>query len=288
MLEHAGYRVVRTAGAGETLHTAAATQPDVIMITVGSPDGDGVALCERLRHDPAIAAGTPVVLIGAAPLARAVRLAGLAVGAWDVLALPMDAGELLAKLHSYVQVKREGAAARAAGLVDESTGLYDARGMERRVQELWADAARRRFALACVVFAADPAPGVDAASAAAASVAHHVGKALRAHGRLSDVIGRWEAGEFAVIAPGTDAAGAATLAHRLMRLIEHEPLPSGVPLPAFILRAGYEALEDASASTLDPPDLLARAHAAVQTARREAPSQPPVRRYRQEASPQAS
>jgi PleD family two-component response regulator len=290
VIEPAGYQVVRTVEAAETLEVAASAQPDIILIDVGSPERDGVALCRRVRHDPAISRGTPVVLVGAAPTSRAVRLAGLRAGAWDVVAFPLDAAELMAKLGSYLQVKREGDVVRAEGLVDQVSGLYGARGISRRALELWADASRRRFPLACVVFAADvqtEMPGGDTSSAAAARVHRHLGRTLQTHGRLSDIIGRWDESEFALLAPGTNAAGAATLAQRLTRLIEREPLPPGVSLPAFAVRAGYEALDDAGATPLHPPDLLARAHAALQAARAET-THPSVRRYTPEPPPQAS
>src|SRR4029077_16389648 len=98
-------------------------------------------------------------------------------------------------------------------------------GMERRARELLAEASRRRIPLACVVLDADSssmerpaAPGTPASRSSVAT--QHVAPLLHAHGRLSDAIGRWSDTEFALLAPATDAAGAAKLAARLARVIE--------------------------------------------------------------------
>jgi diguanylate cyclase (GGDEF)-like protein len=271
VLEPAGYRVLRTSGGAHTAEVVVGAEPDVILVAVGSPDGDVVELCRRLRQEASVAVGTAVIMITVAPTSVAQRLAGLRAGAWDVLTLPMNAEELLAKLDAYVGVKREADRTRAEGLLDKVSGLYAVRGVEYRARELLADASRHHLALSCVVLGVDPQleqrPVEASDPVASTHLLQHVAKVLHSHGRLSDVIGRWNHTEFAVLAPGTNAAGAAKLAHRLGRVVEASPPPPGVVMSALQVRAGYEAVDDAGATPLRAQDLLARADTALQRAR---------------------
>src|SRR6267142_2846028 len=88
------------------------------------------------------------------------------------------------------------------------------------------------------------------------------GLVLRATGRRSDAIGRVGPGEFAVIAPGTDRAGAVLLAERVARAVSSA---SGESAPG--LRAGYDAVGNARYTPIEPKNLLARATTALRAAK---------------------
>ena len=113
-------------------------------------------VCRALRQDPAIPRPTPIIMITSEAAAQRRRLAALRAGAWDCLGLPLDAEELLLKLETYVHVKMETDRVREEGSVDEASGLYTARGLERRARELVADAFRRHAALGCVALGVEP------------------------------------------------------------------------------------------------------------------------------------
>jgi DNA-binding response OmpR family regulator len=69
---------------------------DLIVLDLGLPDGDGLALCRELRS-----AGTSApILILTARDAVAARIAGLDSGGDDYLLKPFDLGELLARLRA--------------------------------------------------------------------------------------------------------------------------------------------------------------------------------------------
>jgi PleD family two-component response regulator len=290
VLEPGGYRVVRAAADAPTLGVVVGANPDVIVVAVSSPHGDVVELCRRLRREASIAVGTAVVMVAVAPTSLAERLASLRAGAWDVLALPMNAEELLARLDTYVGVKREADGVRAEDLLDHVSGLYAVRGVEYRARELLADASRHHLALACVVLGVDPELEQEPVGAndpaASTRVLQHVATVLHTHGRLSDIIGRWNHTAFAVLAPGTNAAGAAQLAHRLGQVVEASQPPPGVFMSPLEVRAGYEAVDDAGATRLRAQDLLARAGTALQRARVET-SLPRIRRYSPDIGDQA-
>src|SRR5205807_1243168 len=94
-------------------------------------------------------------------------------------------------------------------------------------------------------------------------------QALKASARLSDVIGRLSPTEFAVLAPGTDAAGARRLAERLASSVSTpsttgEPATAGsTATPSPRVRCGYEAVANVGYAPIEPVDLLVRAAAAV-------------------------
>src|SRR3989454_8977891 len=65
----------------------------------------GVELCRALRADPRITTSTPILLAADEPCTREGRLAALAAGAWDCIAPPHDADEILLKVQAYVRAK---------------------------------------------------------------------------------------------------------------------------------------------------------------------------------------
>jgi len=263
VLEPRGYRVLRaTSGAG-TVERARSAPPDLILVASNLPDLDGVTVGRTLREQALITPSTPIILMAPTSATRERRLAGLRAGAWHVLGFPLDAEELLLRLEVYMGAKRDADRAREEGLVDPGSGLYTARGVERRARELVADATRRHEPLACVVLSADPEPGAAAGAVGSAPVVEHVARVLGAHGRASDAIGRWSRTEFAVLAPATDGTGAVKLAERLARVAETALPAAGVELPRFAIRAGYEAVSDAHARPLGPGDFLAHARVAL-------------------------
>src|SRR2546425_10842243 len=94
-----------------------------------------------------------------------------------------------------------------------------------------------------------------------------VAKALKASGRQSDAFGRIGPNEFAIIAPGSDAQGAMTLAARLLQAAEGVTGQPGHPAPRMRLHAGYDAVSNARYAPLGPEDLLARAVRALRRGR---------------------
>ena len=265
VLQPHGYSVLRASSGAETLQRARSGPVDAVLIATDLPDRDSVEVCRALRKEALITPSTPIVLVTATPATREQRLTGLRAGGWDHLAFPLDADELLLKLDAYMQAKEDADRVRQRAFVDEVSGLYSARGVERRARELVADAWRRHAALACVMLAVDARPEM-APDVRTRDTQHHVTSLLRDRGRTSDAIGWWDAVQFAELAPATGAEGATQLARRLSQAIE-TPLPRGgaPPLPLEV-HAGYEAIDDVHATPVKPETLLARARSALRQA----------------------
>ncbi|HVH10755.1 MAG TPA: response regulator [Gemmatimonadales bacterium] len=270
LLEDAGFVVLRERGARHGHERTRAARPDLIVIATDLPDMPGVELCQAVRADPRLNSATPIYLMFAEPATRQERLTALRAGAWDCIAPPHDAEELVLKANVYIRVKREADRTRTEGLLDPSTGLYNRQGLARRARELSSQAFRDHAAIACVALAID-LPAARRSPDAEAEVVGHGVQVLRATARRSDVIGRLGPAEFAVLAPGTDAAGACRLAERMAGPLQVAlGRAAGVDVPGHGMRFGYEAVANVGYAPIEPGDLLGRASAALRTGKAEA------------------
>jgi len=242
----------------------------VILVDAELPDIAGVELCRTLRADPRVSSSTPILLTIRDAATRAQRLAALRAGAWECITPPHDADEILLKIGAYVHAKLDADRARTEGLLDAVTGLYNRQGLARRARELGSQAFREHGPLACVVLALDIEPAEPAAQQQGGTSLGRYVQAIKSAARLSDVIGRLSATEFAVLAPGTDAGGARRLAERLASSVSATTATSaaGVGATAPVrVRCGYEAVANVGYAPIEPVDLLVRAAAAVRTGR---------------------
>jgi two-component system KDP operon response regulator KdpE len=88
-----GYRVLEAATGAEALRMASGYVPDVILLDLGLPDMDGIALVKQLREWAAI----PVIVVSARPQEQT-RIEVLDAGADDFVAKPFGVGELMARI----------------------------------------------------------------------------------------------------------------------------------------------------------------------------------------------
>ena len=98
-LSAGGYAVEVAENGQHGLTQLAATKPDAVVLDVGLPDIDGIALCRRLRR-----AGNrvPVLMVSARDGIEQ-RIDGLDAGADDYLCKPFDVGELRARLRALLR-----------------------------------------------------------------------------------------------------------------------------------------------------------------------------------------
>ncbi len=92
-LARAGHAVVEAANAREALHQAAAEHPDAVLLDLGLPDRDGMAIIPLLR-----AQGEAAILVVSARDAVDDTITALDLGADDFVGKPFDIEELLARL----------------------------------------------------------------------------------------------------------------------------------------------------------------------------------------------
>ncbi len=95
-LEGEGYSVTLAKTLGEARLELARTRPDLVVLDVTLPDGDGVDLLRELRATPADVT-LPVILLSSQGEVED-RLRGIAAGAHDYAAKPYDRGYLLSRI----------------------------------------------------------------------------------------------------------------------------------------------------------------------------------------------
>jgi two-component system, OmpR family, KDP operon response regulator KdpE len=88
-----GYRLVEASTAREGLALAASHRPELVLLDLGLPDGDGIELTQRLREWMT----TPIIVLSARGKEEDKVLA-LDAGADDYLTKPFASGELLARI----------------------------------------------------------------------------------------------------------------------------------------------------------------------------------------------
>ncbi len=119
-LESHGYRVKEAATANEGLLQARTQRPDLILLDLGLPDGDGIDITRRIRSDSAV----PIVVLSARGQ-EPDKVAALDAGADDYLTKPFGVSELAARIR--VALRH---AARPAGSVN---AVYEATADGRTV-----------------------------------------------------------------------------------------------------------------------------------------------------------
>ena len=258
--EKNGYTVVRCFTAVQALERARATRPDVIVLDESLVDADPLETSRALRDDPLVGASTPILLVTTGQAVTTEHQRALRAGVWEFLPHPFNPAEAAARLQTYVLHRLEVARAQGGQVVQDDAGLYTTRGLALRAQELTLQAFHHGAALACVALAP-----VGDGTADGAGAVQLVARVLCASGRRSDAIGRIGPSEFAVVAPGTDGAGAVMLAQRVAKAVR---AASGAEPPA--LRAGYDAVGNTRYTPVEPKNLLARATSALRLAKGEA------------------
>ena len=259
-----GYTVLKAFNGRDALERAHRSRADVIILDSGLPETDVLTMTRALRVDPFITPSTPILITFSGPLTRTEVLDALRAGANGVWGVPLDTEEFLLRLEGHLRAKLDADQARADGLTDARTGLYNAKGLERRARELAAQMDRQEGSLACVAIAADRE---------GPALTESLARTLRATARNSDAVGRLGPREFAVLAPDTDADGAVQLFRRIVRpLQELGASPVGAPggdHGGIRLRAGYDARSGFHTTSLDPAVLLGRALTALRVAEQQ-------------------
>lgn len=251
-----GYAVFKAYTGRQGLDIVKKMIPDLVLVDFRLPDMKGTDVLRELADIPTVFPSTPRILVSTSPITQADRLEALEVGAWDILRPPLDSQELTLLFGTWARAKRDADEARERGLVDPLTGLYNFNGLLRRIDELVADASRNERYLSLVMLGPASIQD-DKDESLPMERARSLGSMLSETARLSDAIGRIGEGEFVVIAPGTDQAGATRLAERMLEAANGSTVP---------LRAGVYSVLRSQREPIASLDLLSRATSALRAA----------------------
>ena len=105
LLEAERYRVIEADTALRAEIEARSHKPDLLMVDLGLPDGDGLAIIRRVRAWSAV----PIVVLSARAMEEQ-KIAALDAGADDYVTKPFSAPELLARVRAALRRNPRGAA----------------------------------------------------------------------------------------------------------------------------------------------------------------------------------
>jgi len=260
ILAPAGFRVLQAFTGQAVLALARHDPPDAFILDLQAPEMASLDVCRALRAEAYLAA-TPIILITASGATRQMRLDALRAGASDLRSGTLDAEEFPLDLRARLSAKFGVDQARLEGLTDTKTGVYNARGLERRAHEIAAAAVRHHALFGCAAFT----PDETVSATDLPEVGDRLARAFYRLTRGSDALGRVGPAEFVVLAPETDGTGTARLVERLARAVEHAV--SGDGADPVRLRAAHYALAGPPSALFDPLMPVARARTALGTMR---------------------
>ena len=214
----------------EALFRAAEQPYDLVIVSLGLTNYDGLRLCSQLRSLERTRA-LPILTI--ADLEdRPKILRGLDLGVNDYLVRPIDRNELIARVRTQVRRKRYAESLRnnveqaiEMAVVDALTGLHNRRYFDMHLSTLLDQAAQEAKPLSLLVLDIDffkkvnDTYGHDAGDEILRALAGRIRRAVRS----VDLVCRLGGEEFVIVMPETSIDVAGRVAERVRRAVEAEP-----------------------------------------------------------------
>jgi two-component system cell cycle response regulator len=216
--------------AAEAVFHAAEGNYDLLIVSLGLDNFDGLRLCSQLRS---LERTRQVPILAVADADNNTRLLrGLEIGVNDYLLRPVDKNELLARARTQIRKRRYTDHLRdnvqnsiEMAITDALTGLHNRRYMESHLGTLAEQASSRGKPLALMMLDIDffksinDKYGHDAGDDVLREFAVRVRKSIRG----IDLACRYGGEEFVIVMPETDLHVAGVVAERLRRSIAGEP-----------------------------------------------------------------
>ncbi|MBD3292773.1 MAG: response regulator [Armatimonadia bacterium] len=139
-LEQNGFEVVDAGTATDALLAIKREDPDVVLLDLILPDGDGVQVCREVREYSEVS-----IIMVTAKRDLTDRLAGLDAGADDYVTKPLSMGELVARVKSLLRRRRMSEQEEAAEMQWGGVALQSGRrvavvsGREAKLNQLEAE-----------------------------------------------------------------------------------------------------------------------------------------------------
>jgi len=144
MLRREGFETTVAGTAAAALELARAQRPDLVVLDLALPDGDGRDVCRTLRAESQV----PVIMLTARGT-ETDRIVGLELGADDYVVKPFSAAEVIARIRAVLRRSAGAGAVARAGAGAVPTAAAAARG-PIRVRALEVDLVARRATVAGV------------------------------------------------------------------------------------------------------------------------------------------
>ena len=259
----------------EALFHAAEDNYDLVIVSLGLENFDGLRLCSQLRSLERTR-NMPILAVAEADNNQRL-MRGLEIGVNDYLIRPIDKNEMLARVRTQIKKKRYTERLRdnvqasiEMAITDALTSLFNRRYMETHLATLLEQAASRGKPLSLLIVDIDyfksinDGHGHDAGDDVLREFALRIRKSIR----NIDLACRYGGEEFVIVMPETDMAVATVVAERLRRRIASEPfaIQNGARLIDVTISVGIAALAGAADTAAA---LLKRADTALYRAKRD-------------------
>ena len=136
-----GYRIVEASGVAEAIRRWDAERPDVILLDLGLPDGEGTTIIRRVRRE----ATTPILVLSARG-AEPDKVAALEAGADDYVTKPFGLAELRARIAALLR-RTAGPAADGSGVIRHGRLTIDVSRRTATVDSVALDLTPREYEL---------------------------------------------------------------------------------------------------------------------------------------------
>jgi diguanylate cyclase (GGDEF)-like protein len=223
------------------LRLAIESAPDLVLMDVDMPVWNGFEVCAAFKANPALVQ-VPIIFLSSydSPQLEAV---GMQLGAADFINKPPHAPLVLARVRTFQRLKSLGAALEISLKIDALTGAVTRAQLENTLTLEWLRALRSRAPLALLLVDIDGFSAVSAefGDTRGDACLHRVAGALRSIVRRpTDLLGRYDRGQFALLLPETGRPGASTVARRAIGVVDDLRLrhAAGIPRKHLTLSVG--------------------------------------------------
>ena len=254
-IESQGNNLILKSSGLEAMQAARDNDFELIIISLGLKEEDGLRLCSHLRSSERTR-GVPILMIGGED--DMPRIAhGLEIGAHDYILRPVDRNELMARIRTQVRRKRFQEKLRTnfemslnMALTDTLTGLYNRRYFEVHLSKMLEQNMQAQKPLGILYLDIDHFKPIND------TYGHNIGdevlkifaKRLIDNLRSFDLVARLGGEEFVAVLPDTSTETAHTIAERLRRSImdapfkttHNEPLEITTSVGGIVIEPGTE------------------------------------------------
>lgn len=210
------YLVVIVTSGKECLEYIKHKKVDIILLDVVMPEMDGYEVCRRVKADP-VTKKIPVVFLSVKGEIED-ETKGLELGAIDYIIKPACTSIIKARIKNHLELKKYNDFLEKLSFIDELTGLFNRRYLDKVLKKEWRYALRTGEILSMLLIDIDFFKGYndcyghlegDKCLEKVATVLKN--SVLRSR----DVVTRYGGEEFIIILPATPQAGAIKVAKRL-------------------------------------------------------------------------
>jgi len=224
--------VVITADVDEAVHELRTGAPDLLVVSLGLRDQDGLRLCSQMRSMDEGRHVPQLILVDDSPVDLERLVKGLDFGVNDYLIRPIDPNELKARVRTQVRHRRFQDRLRAnvqmsvaLAVTDSLTGVHNRNYLESHLENLVQRALRDGKSIALLLLdidrfkAINDSHGHGAGDEALKEFTNRISREIRG----IDLLARFGGEEFVMLMPDADADRALAVAERLRQLIAEEP-----------------------------------------------------------------